>query len=174
MTDQHLKDYDKFGVPNSVYPPTDYMTFGYWIYMVPQYKPKSVLMLGYAGGTTAGLIRLVYGDVPITGVDIEDCVDRYGVNLVKADAKEFVKTCGHYDAVLVDLFPNDSHLPCNFVTDKEFVSNLARIGDYIIVNTYEDLDMSAYKIMEQVESLYVRGNRIYYFQTVKHEGLFPA
>ena len=42
---------NKFGALNSVLPPTKYLTFGPWIYLVPQYKPENVLILGYAGGT---------------------------------------------------------------------------------------------------------------------------
>ena len=68
---------DKNGVTYSQLPPTLYLTFDYYIYSVPQYRPKNILMLGYALGTTAGLIRLLYGDVPITGVDIDKCENRY-------------------------------------------------------------------------------------------------
>jgi hypothetical protein len=135
---------------NSVYPPTKHLTFGYWIYMVPQYKPKSVLMLGYAGGTTAGLIRLLYGDVPITGVDIEPCEATYGVTFVQGDAKEFVKTCGGYDAVLIDLFPNGKWKVCDFVTTKEFVDNIRRISKYVIINTLGEPDLSEYKVFKHI------------------------
>ena len=93
---------DSKGYISSVYPATEYLTFGPWIYMVPQYKPSSVLMLGYAGGTTAGLIRKFYGEVPITAVDIAECEDFYGVNLVKADAKEYIKTSEHFDTIITD------------------------------------------------------------------------
>src|SRR5262245_36613368 len=67
----------------SVYPPTAYLGFGNWIYQVPPFRPENILMLGYAGGTVAGLIRLLYGDVAITAVDQNIIDNRYGVDLVQ-------------------------------------------------------------------------------------------
>ena len=156
---------DKFGLPNSVYPPTKHLTFGPWIYMVPQYKPKSVLMLGYAGGTTAGLIRMLYGNVPITAVDIEPCKNLYKVYLIQADAKEYVKNCKSFDCVIVDLFPNDSTDVCDFVLTREFVLNLKKIANYIIVNTVNNVDMKEYRIFRNmgVNKPAKLGNLIYYF-----------
>ena len=143
--------------------------------MVPQYKPESVLILGYAGGTTAGLIRLLYGDVPITAVDIENCENRYGVDFIQADAEEFVKTCGHFDAVVVDLFQDDLFVNCSFVNKPEFAQNLARIGNDIIVNTLKNLDMSAYKIMKHIGTNKPTGssNLIYYYEVKKIPNLHP-
>lgn len=154
---------------DSVYPPTKYLTFGPWIYMVPQYKPESVLMLGYADGTVAGLIRLLYGNVPITGVDIEPLVEnRYGVDFIQADAQEYIKTCRSFDTVIVDMFPKDSFKICESVTSKEFVQNLTKIANYIIVNTLGEPDMSAYDHLKKVGVNKPSGlsNLIYYYQTV--------
>lgn len=156
---------DKFGLPNSVYPPTKHLTFGPWIFMVPQYKPENILMLGYAGGTTAGLIRLLYGNVPITAVDIEPCSNFYGVDLIQADAQEYVKTCNHFDCVIVDLFPNDKKGICDFILTKEFVLDIKRIANYIIVNTANDVDMKEYKVFRKmgVNKPTKLENLIYYF-----------
>ncbi len=169
-----IKYVNKLGAPVSVDPPTKYLTFGPWIYLVPQYKPKSVLILGYAGGTVAGLIRLLYGNVPITGVDIEPCEDKYNVEFIQADAKEFVKTCKHFDTVIVDLFPNDKSQICDFVNTKEFVQNLSKIANYIIVNTIHQEDMSAYDALELVGMHYPDrlNNKIYYYQVHKIPGLY--
>lgn len=166
---------DDFGIPNSVYPCTKYLTFGYWIYMVPQYKPENVLMLGFAGGTVAGLIRLFYGDIPITGVDINPCDNLYGVNFIQADAREYIKTCGHYDAVIVDLFPNNSPNICDFVEKKDFVQNLARISNYVIVNAGNKPDLTQYKIFKYIgrNFPYRQGVIIYYFATRDIPDLFP-
>jgi len=161
---------DNFGIPNSVSPPTKYLTFGPWIYLVPQFMPKDVLILGYAGGTVAGLIELLYGNVPITAVDIEPPGFLYkNVNFVQANAQEYVKTCKHFDAVIVDLFPNDKRGECDFVATEEFANDLSKIGNYIIVNMSQESDMSSYKNMELVGVNHPNGltNRIYYFQTVK-------
>lgn len=50
---------DNYKNSSPAYPPTTYLTFAYWIYMIPQYKLKNVLMLDYRGGTIAGLIRKI-------------------------------------------------------------------------------------------------------------------
>lgn len=150
---------------NSVTPPTKYLTFAPWIYLVPQYKPKNVLLLGYAGGTVAGLIRLLYGDVPITAVDIEPSENLYGVNFIQADANEHVKTCEAYDCVIVDTFiENDI---CEFVYSEEFARNLERISNYIIINTVKTPVMDAYRF-PLIGIHHVCGNHIYYFQRKGH------
>lgn len=166
---------DKSGNSYSAYPPTTYLTFSYWIYMVPQYKPESVLMLGYGGGTVAGLVRLLYGDVPITAVDILPCENRYGINLVQADAQEYVKTCGKFDTVIVDLFSTEiSCDPCPFVSSPEFVSDLKRIANYIIVNGLHS-DMSAYKNLRRVGVNKPSGSaeQIFYYEVNKIPNLHP-
>lgn len=167
---------DNVGNSYSAYPPTTYLTFAYWIFMVPQYKPKNVLILGYAGGTIAGLIKLLYGDIPITGVDIADCPNYYNVELIKADANEFVKTCGQYDAVIVDCFARDfSSTPCDFVTSKEFVQNLKRIGNYLIINTLHAKDMSAYEGLQKIGENKAPGSaeRIFYYMVNPIPNLHP-
>ena len=140
------KDYrDKEGILNSVYPPERYLTNGPWIYMVPQFKPKSVLMLGYAGGTTAGLIRMIYGDVPITAIDIEQCQILYkNVDFMVGDAKDVIKKCHGFDVIIVDLLCS-GHNAYDFILGKEFVSDLAKAGNYIIINTLNEPDLSEYK-----------------------------
>ena len=162
------KYYDNFGIM-SVDPPTAHLTFGYWIYLVPQYKPKNILMLGYAGGTVAGLIRLLYGDVPITAVDLEPSENKYGVNLIKADAREYIKNCPHFDAVIVDLAPRNEANICDFVLTKEFADDLKKIANYIAINTFGTEDMSAYNSLEYVGMNQPSGlnNKIYYYQTIK-------
>lgn len=154
---------DSKGFINSVYPATEYLTFGYWIYLVPQYTPESVLMLGYAGGTVAGLIRLFYGDVPITGVDIGPCENLYNVDLVKADARDYIKTCEHFDAVIVDIFDDGDLEQSEFVFSKEFADDLKKKANYIIVYANEKSDMSAYQDLYQVKVLSLDSSRFYYF-----------
>jgi spermidine synthase len=151
---------------HSVHPCTSYLTFGPWIYMVPQYKPKSVLMLGYGGGTAVGLIKLFYGeDVEITAVDIEDCteLDFYNINIIRADAQEFVKTCGFYDCIIVDLYGDEGLEPPEFVFSKEFVSNVEKKCNYLIVDATEKSDNSAYKHLHKVKSLALNQNRFHYY-----------
>lgn len=160
----------------SVFPPTKYLTFGVWIYLVPQYKPKNVLVLGYDDGTVAGLIRLLYGDIPITGVDIKPLgINRYNVNYVQADACEFVKNCGKYDCVIVDCFNGDDQNPCGFITSKEFAENLIKIANYIIINTLKEPDLSAYNRLRKIGVNKPSGlaNLVYYFEVNKIPDLHP-
>lgn len=161
----------------SAYPPQTYLTFEYWIYMVPQYKPKNILMLGFGEGTVAGLIRLIWGDVPITAVDlVKPEENRYEVEFIQADAFEFVKSCKEYDTVLVDLFDINTGTNCDaIVTNPEFIANLARVGNYLIINAHS-LDMSPYKHLRKIginkpsESAVL----IYYYETKgKIQSLHP-
>lgn len=149
------------GTLYSVYPCTEYLTFGYWIYLVPQYKPKDVLILGYAGGTVAGLIKLIYGNIPITGVDIKSNEDIYNVNFIKADAKKYIKTCKKFDTVVVDVFNSNS--PCKFIFSKNFVKDIKKIANYLIIHCYEDSDMSVYKDLRLIKILTLDKSRFYYY-----------
>jgi len=154
---------DRFGQPNSVYPCTKALTFGPWIYMVPPYKPKDVLILGYAGGTVAGLIKLLYGELPITAVDIEPCEDRYNVNFIQADARDYIKTCSHFDCVVVDLSCNDELGMCDFITSKEFATDVLKIGDFVVVNTSGEMDMEEWGEKIGVNQPTNSLNKIYYY-----------
>lgn len=141
---------------HSVYPCNEYLTFGPWIYLVPQYKPKSVLMLGYGGGTTAGLIRMFYGDVPITAVDMCDCSEFnfYNVNLIQEDAEKFIKNCeDKYDTVIIDLYREGSNYLEPFVFEDWFVDKLKDIANYVILHAVKGDDTSAYKDLSKVRSL---------------------
>lgn len=137
---------DKEGHVNSVYPPTKYLTNGPWIYLVPQFRPENVLMLGYSGGTVVGLIQLIYGKyVPITAVDIASCENFYGINLIQMDARNYIKTCPKFDVVIVDLFTSDVPEVEDFIFKEEFVSDLQKICNYLIVNITSEHDMDEYE-----------------------------
>ena len=134
--------------------------------MVPQFKPKDILMLGFADGTTAGLIRLIHGKVPITAVDIKPCKSNYGVKFFQADAREFIKTCNSYDCVIVDLFSDKDEDPSDFIFSEEFVKNLKRICNYLIINITSENDMHEYrKVFGRFGSNKPNrlSNRIYYY-----------
>jgi hypothetical protein len=155
-----MREYrDSNGNILSVYPP---IKDGYWHCMVPESKPESVLMIGYGWGTTAGLIKEKYGEVPITGVDLVLCENYHNVTLVQADAKDYVKTCGHFDYVLIDLFPDGSIDVCDFITTPEFVADISRISNHIIINSIKDLEMHSYAGMKQIRGIQFGDNKIYY------------
>lgn len=154
---------DDLGQLHSVVPCTEYLTFGAWLYLVPQYKPKSVLMLGYGGGTAAGLMRLFYGDVPITAVDMLDCSEfnYYDVNFVQKDALEYLRTCEKFDVITVDLFREGSYYAEPFVYGVEFAKLLSEKCNYGIVHAVVGDDMSAYKEFYKVRTLSLNTNSPY-------------
>lgn len=149
---------------NSVDPPWQYLTFGPWIYLVPQFKPKSVLMLGFAGGTAAGLIRLLYGNEPkIVGVDIEKCQKVWDSEIIHQDAYTYVFGAPEFEVVIVDMWRDDQIAPVDFISDFKFVSQLKRIGDYLIVHATAETDMSAYKDIKLVKKLTLNKSVFYYY-----------
>ncbi len=156
---------------NSVHPCTEQLTFGPWIYLVPQFAPKSVLMLGYAGGTVAGLLRRLYGDAfPITAVDVQEPENdptEYGVTFVKADAREFIKTAIRHETVIVDLWEYE---PPEFVFSEGFVADVSALCDYLIVHSMDYSDMSAYARFPKVRTLGLEyGARFHYFMVNRVE-----
>jgi spermidine synthase len=113
-------------------------------------------MLGYGGGTAAGLMRLFYGDIPITAVDMHDCIEfnYYGVELIQADALEYMRsTEKQFDVISVDLFREGSYYAEPFVYEKEFATLLSQKCNYGIVHTVVDDDMSAYADFYRVRTL---------------------
>lgn len=154
----------KGGSINSIYPCTGYITFGPWIYMTPQYKPESVLMLGYAGGTTAGLIKMFYGDdIPITAVDVEFIEDPYNVNFILADARDYIKTSDFFDCIIVDVFEGDDLDPAPFITTPEFVEDITKKCNYLIIHATINVDMSNYDHLYKVKTLKLNDSLFYYY-----------
>lgn len=156
-------DYDEL---LSVDPPTKGMALNVFIYLVPPYKPENVLMLGFGGGTTAGLIQMLYGDVPITAVDTVRYDSPYTVTFIQQDAREYVRNASQYDVVIVDVFPDGEDKVCDFVVTQEFVTDLMKIARYVIVNTIGDTDMSAYSVLKKRGENRPSGlrNKIFYYE----------
>lgn len=153
------------GVINSVDPCTSYLTFGPWIYLVPQFHPESVLMLGYAGGTTAGLIRLLYGDVPVTAVDVNFMEDPYGAECIEMDVRQFlVEDQRHFDALIVDIFPPESpDRSYPFVLGREFAKQVTSRCNYLILHAAEGDDVSSYESFHHVRTLGINQSRFHYY-----------
>ena len=159
----------------SVFPVTKYLTNGIWIYMVPQFKPKSMLILGYGAGTVAGLTRLLYGNnVKIVGIDIEPCEANYEVKVIQVDARNYIKNCDKFNVILVDLYDMKEKKIPDFVYEEWFVKDLAEKGDYIIVSTGPSPNMKYYrKHLRRYGSNKPNrlSNRIWYFGTKDYEHL---
>lgn len=147
------------GCLNSIYPCTVGLTFNPWIYMVPQYRPNSVLILGYGGGTTAGLIKLFYGDVPITGVDNVFYENPYAVEFIKMDARDYVKNCEGYDVTIIDLWNDD--VIADFITKESFVNHVKRCSNYIILHAPNNFNVDVYG--KTYKTIDYDKNKFYYF-----------
>jgi spermidine synthase len=125
---------------HSIYDSTDNLTHGYWDYLLVANAfqparstatiPRSLAILGLAGGTVARQYRLAYGDsIDITGVEIDpeilDIGQRYfhlgdaRAHEVIADARYWLATsAGHYDVVVLDAY-RQPYIPFHLTT-KEF------------------------------------------------------
>jgi spermidine synthase len=96
---------------------------------------KSALVLGFGAGGVSTLLHKYQPDIRQVGVELSSEVlgfyHRYfdpvpGVELVCADALQFVKTCEQgFDFIVIDLY-EDLHVPEVFQT-REFVSSLTRL-----------------------------------------------
>lgn len=117
------------GIIQSVNPPETAFGYSYWSYMIPPFKPKSVLILGAGQGTIENLIKKIWGEViSITSVDIKVPA------AINMDAREYVRICNHkYDYVVVDIGIG-ADIP-DFVFSEEFVKDLAKItGKLLAIN----------------------------------------
>jgi spermidine synthase len=125
---------------HSIYDSQDNLTHGYWDYLLVANAfqqaqssaptPRSIAILGLAGGTTARQYRLAYGDsIDITGVEIDpeilDIGHRYfhlgdaGAHEVVSDARYWLDTqAGHYDVIVLDAY-RQPYIPFHLTT-KEF------------------------------------------------------
>lgn len=163
---------DGVGGRSSVYPPAEGLTFFPYIYMVPQYHPDDVLMLGYGGGTTAGLIRTFYGQsVPITAVDLKRPeIDYYNVQFVQADANEYIRSARKFDVIIVDVYPDGENQPCEFVMEPTFVVEVFSRARYVIVHAKEHTNMAAWG--KSLKVLALNDSRFYYYM-VERVGKMP-
>ena len=125
---------------HSVYDSQDDLTHGYWDYLLVadafrpaqniEPAPRSVAILGLAGGTSARQYRLAYGDqVDITGVEIDPDILAAGhrffhlgdarAHEILGDARYWLATQpGRYDVVLLDAY-RQPYIPFHLTT-KEF------------------------------------------------------
>src|SRR5258708_18839308 len=103
------------GVVQSISPEDGLIGGGYWAAMVPDDPPRNALILGLGGGTLARLLHARWGPLPIVGVDDDPTIvetaarvgwlPRSGLEVVMADAFEYVQTCPQrFEFVAVDLF----------------------------------------------------------------------
>ena len=133
---------------HSVYDSQDNLTHGYWDYLLvadafqraqsAAPAPRSIAILGLAGGTTARQYRLAYGgSVDITGVEIDPAILDIGhryfhlgdarAHEVVSDARYWLDTqAGHYDVIVLDAY-RQPYIPFHLTTEEFF----AQVRDHL-------------------------------------------
>lgn len=123
---------------------------GYWRALLAARAAHSALILGLGAGTVAHLLHRQSQDARITGIDDDPQVlalahqhfgiDGLGLNLVCADAHDFVRTCRErYELVIVDLFRGEHLTP--LATQRSFIRRLrtlVRPGGMLVWNLHRD------------------------------------
>lgn len=118
--------------------------------------PRSILVLGVAGGTVIHLLRRMYPKAAIVGVDIDDIMlfvgrtyfglsDMKNVTLIQADARRFVADARRknvrYDGIVVDVFFGRT-IP-DFVKNTSFLLSLKKIlspKGWMVINYLRELE----------------------------------
>ena len=145
----------------SIDPPETAFGYSYWSYMIPPFKPESVLILGAGGGTIEKLIKNVWGDdFPIRSVDVK----AHAIFIM--DVREYVRISDKiHDYVVVDI-SNGAEIP-DWLFSEEFVKDLARITKKLLsINVLgKARDMSFYDNyfdfdLEKV----ILDNKIYFYK----------
>lgn len=137
-------------VPISISPPP---LSGYWNECLPDFEPKSVLILGLGGGTVATLIRNKYPKSTIFGIDnsreiIELAKKEMdlpkGIKILIKDAFEYVYlTKDKFDFIVIDLWNGGMFDTSVFAPDfMDGVKKLLNEGGKIYLNS-PNLDVLA-------------------------------
>lgn len=133
------------GLPQSGSVMTRIWTHGIKHLLPRKFSPKSVLLLGFGGGSNARLVNHFYPKAKITAIehdpDIIPIAKKYfGANKIKnmdlviADALDFSLslTDQHFDLVIVDCF-DGPEIPKK-LERLDFFQNLKDHADYVLIN----------------------------------------
>lgn len=142
---------------------------------------KRILVLGVAGGTVIHLLRTIYPDADIEGVDIDEEMIRIGrkyfdlgeFRITNADANAYVASARkRWHVIIIDLYIGAS-IP-SFVADPIFLRNVHRsllpggkaIINYLYEYEYKTLsDLLLVKLKEtfsEVKDTKIYNNRFFY------------
>jgi len=140
--ERHLKLNDGIGI-HSVYHPDTQLSEGIWDYflLAPLFRPledgeiaapQNLLLLGMAAGTVSGLYSEVYGDIPITGVELDPeilqvggdyfAMNRPNLTAVAADARRYLAqqdAATKWDVIAVDAY-RPPYIPFHLTTREFF------------------------------------------------------
>ena len=121
-------------------------------------KVKDVLILGLGGGTVAKLVRKIWPDAKITGIEIDPIMvslgkkyldlDKYNVDIKICDANNYSLITNRYDLVIVDTYFGDK-----FVDLSKMKLNKSKI---VVFNRlyYKDKKSEAEKFGEKLKKIF--------------------
>ena len=112
------------------------LTNGIWdLFLIAPYfssaeAPRSLLMIGLAAGTTAREYTLVYGQLPIDGVELDPAIIAVGqkyfamtqpnLRAIADDGRNFLQTrAGQYDVIAIDAY-RQPYIPFHLTTIEFF------------------------------------------------------
>jgi hypothetical protein len=117
--------------------------FGYtvWAHMIPPFKPEHSLILGYGNGTASELMRRIWGQMKVTGVDLNPKPDYNEYKIKAMDAKEYIWDVTtpkfaldvfrpKFDYVCIDVW-NGLKVP-EFVFESDFVVRLKEVAKKLV------------------------------------------
>lgn len=119
-----ITHYIEDGLLQSVDPPESYFGFTYWSFMIPPFKPESILMLGCGKHTVIKLIEKVYGK----DFELECSGDEDAFKFVKKLAKKKKQ----YDYVIVD-FWEGGKVYDEVLSGTDFIKSLDKLSKGLIV-----------------------------------------
>ena len=133
-TDKVTLTLNKAGTLQSLNPPETRFGFTYHSHCVPPFRPEHTLILGYGKGNIAELMRRVWGQVKVTGVDnLEQAREYNEYSIVTKDAYNFVRECAdskvktRFDYIVLDLFDLESNEHPDFMFDASFAMRIREI-----------------------------------------------
>jgi len=151
------------GAIYSVDPPTAHFNLSEWSMEVPPFKPEHLLILGCAGNTVAKLVKIIHGDVPMVGVDVQESEPVEGLKFYLSDAEQFLKTCtDQFDCVIVDIFEGAT-IP-RIARTQEFAELLAKVCTRLLIfhTSGEDILPVYEKYFFLLHDKAYKGTNIYY------------
>jgi len=163
----------------SAYKMNAVLTGGVWdLFLVAPYfasnqPPKNLLMIGLAAGTTAREYTLVYGAIPIDGVELDPAIIAVGqkyfamnetnLRAIADDGRNFLQTrAGTYDVIAVDAY-RQPYIPFHLTTVEFFQQVKAHLNPRGIValnaartgNDYRLVDALAATMRQVFPSVYL-------------------
>lgn len=134
--------YQNGGAMTSVYPAESFFGYTYWSLMIPPFKPKNMLVLGYGQGTVVALTEKIWGNnLEVTNVDILQPDDLRVKNFLQMTAYDFVmqhaQNYDPFDYIVIDLYNGTEMSPT--IYNPEFIEKIAQIcSGRISINIHID------------------------------------